>query len=161
MTFLKLKSVPEKYKNKTYDLVDGGYISELLSRSFIPKYIGRRRVVIKPEQQLCINISDELRRFPVSGKLKAVWTHVPNEGNRSRLNGAILKAMGMIPGYADYVFCWDNGSGTIEIKADKGKPTELQKLFARWCDDSGVKYALCRSVEEVMDSLKSWGVLCE
>jgi hypothetical protein len=34
-----------------------------------------------------------------------------------------------------------------------------QKLYRDWAESHGVRHAVCRSVREVTDTLKQWGVL--
>jgi hypothetical protein len=58
--------------------------------------------------------------------LGVLWVHVPNEGKRSKAAGARLKAMGMRPGFPDFLI-FDrppNHSGingvAIELKRVKG-----------------------------------------
>ena len=114
---------------------------------------------LEPEQRLSIEIADWLREMSLTGKLKAVWTHIPNEGKRSRIVALVLAAMGMISGVSDYVFSWADGSGYIELKAGANKETDNQILFSCWCEALGVHHATCRTLEEVQTTLKEWGVI--
>lgn len=114
---------------------------------------------VQPEQRLCIEFTDALRAETLENKLKAVWFHVPNEGSRHNIVGAILKAMGMLPGIPDYAFLWEGGSGFIEFKAGKNGLSDWQEVVQGWCDKQGVKFALVRSSNEALDTLRQWGVL--
>lgn len=95
----------------------------------------------------------------MSGKLSAVWSHIPNEGKRHRFVALLLKAVGMISGTPDYFFIWPNGGGVIEIKVGKGRLTENQMDYRQWCSDLGISHSVCRSVQEVVDQLVQWRVL--
>lgn len=114
---------------------------------------------IEPEQRLSIEVADWLRGMSLTGQLKAVFFHVPNESKRHIITAMILKAMGMLSGVSDFIFLWNDGSGVIELKVGKGKETENQLLFFDWCDSLGVYRATCRSLEDVQRTLKTWGLV--
>lgn len=113
----------------------------------------------KGEDLLAIQVADALKKMAEFNNLHAVFTHVANEGKRSSYVGNKSKAMGMIPGAADFVFTWKGGSGWIELKHDKGKQTDCQRDFEYWCKHEGVDYAVCRSLNDVFATLKTWGVV--
>lgn len=130
------------------------FLVTLLHRSRLPT-----RTRLEPEQRLSIEVADRLRELSLTGKLNAVWTHVPNEGKRSRIVAMILKAMGLIPGTLDYNLSWATGSGYIELKVGQGKETDNQILFACWCEAMGVRHETCRSWDEFEATLIKWGIL--
>ena len=92
----------------------------------------------------------------------ALWTHVPNQ-RANRTQAAILKAMGVKAGWADLTFLMPTGAkverGVIELKAPRGKLSDAQLDFFVECRETGVPWALCRSVVEVDATLRSWGVV--
>lgn len=117
---------------------------------------------LRGETGLSVQVANMLREYTLNGKLKAVWTKIPNEGKRSRISGAILKAMGLIPGAFDFVFVWKDGGGWIELKLPDdttSKFNENQRNFSAWCMHKDVNHALCRSPDEVAHVLKKWGAL--
>lgn len=116
---------------------------------------------VHPEERICIEIANMLRKESLEGNLKAVWSHCPNEGKRSRLTAMLLKAMGLIPGTSDYFFVGakENGSGLIEIKSPSGKMSDRQKDFLHWCVMLDVRHAVCRSAAEVRETLIAWDLL--
>jgi hypothetical protein len=117
------------------------------------------RCILEPEQKLCVQIADRLRAYTLDGKLKGVWSHIANEGKRHVFVGIILRAMGLIKVTPDYFFIWEGGGGLIEIKAGKGVLSENQKHHIVWCADEKVNHAICRSVDEVLQTLVAWGAL--
>lgn len=135
------------------------YLWALMCRDNIPLIWGRRKVLLKPEEKISVDFSDRLRVLTLEKQFPCVWSHLANEGKRSPLVAIITKAMGMIPGAGDYVFCWATGSGFIELKYDKNKQTERQKYFEKWCNENGVKYALCYSADSAIETLKGWGLI--
>lgn len=98
-----------------------------------------------------------------------LWWHVPNEnatraridakGNRYNPNGAKRKAMGVRPGVADLQFILDDGTAAfIELKVGNRKQSEKQEAFQADVESRGLKYAVCRSIDDVRVTLESWGV---
>ena len=89
--------------------------------------------------------------------LKYIVIHIPNEGKRSPRYGRHLKAMGMIPGVFDlfiasakepYIGAW------IELKSFHGKLTPAQKEFGTNMNQQGYFTAVCRSVDEAINTIK-------
>ena len=90
---------------------------------------------------------------------------VPNEaGGRSKILQTQLVSAGLVAGVADLVVWWPSVSmpvplprvyqayiGYIEIKTQEGGQSERQKVFQRKCIESGIEYAVVRSVEDMKD----------
>lgn len=116
-----------------------------------------------PEDKLAIDVAIYLRVATLEGRLRATWTHIPHEvGGRGKLamiRMALAKAMGLIKGSTDYVFVWSDGGGWIELKAKDGSLTSEQKDFRDWCNATGCHHAVCRTLDDVVEELFSWGVL--
>jgi hypothetical protein len=100
-----------------------------------------------------------------------LWSHVPNEGKRSKAAGGRLKAQGMKRGVPDVLVFerWEAGfargmgctldrySGhgiAIELKVGKRKPTPEQEQWMEALRERGWMVAVCRSLEEVRDVLR-------
>lgn len=113
---------------------------------------------LEPEQRESIELADILRKATSNGSLKAVWSHVANEGKRSQIVGAILKAMGLIPGAPDFWFIWEKGGGVIELKIKPNKLSDNQNYFFKWCDHNNVPRAVCYSKEAALEVLEGWGI---
>ncbi len=122
------------------------------------------------ETSLTIAVSDYLKgeihkgrsiirmNVPFPGLL---WTFVANEG-RSLSQGAKFKRMGVRPGVADILLWWNGKTMAIELKKpDGGVQSHNQKEFMRRFEQEGGKYAICRSVAGVKDTLIGWGLKCE
>jgi hypothetical protein len=90
---------------------------------------------------------------------------VPNEaGGRSKILQTQLVSAGLVAGVADLVVWWPSVSmptplprvyqaypGYIEIKTQEGSQSERQKVFQKKCIESGIEYAVVRSVEDMKD----------
>ncbi len=110
------------------------------------------------EDKITNDIVLELKYLVLKEELKAVFFHVPNESIvRSLGDVASAKkkhALGMINGAPDLLIANERDMLFIEVKTKTGKLSESQKLFQLWCEKVGVKYEVCRSVEDVIDCLK-------
>ncbi len=85
------------------------------------------------------------------------WTHFPAGEHRDARTGAKLKAMGLAPGWPDFLFVMPNGKlAGMELKFGAGElSTEQidvrQAMLACKCG-----YAVCRSLDEVEATLSKW-----
>ena len=113
----------------------------------------------------CVNSEDQLQETIIY-----VWRlntprdqwfrlfHPANGGHRNAIEAAKFKRMGVVAGIADLVCLLPEGKvGFIELKFGKNGTSVYQDDFARFCKVSGYPYALCRTVEEALDTLKGWG----
>lgn len=112
------------------------------------------------EDDLAIQVASALR---VLLPPHVVWFHCPNGGKRDAREGARFKAMGVLAGVPDLFFLWKDDHNEqqiafIELKVGKNGPTDAQLAFAdraRHCDAA---FAICRSVDSVIDQLRQWGI---
>jgi len=126
--------------------------------------IPRLSVLLKAENRLSYDVANMMRAATLDGTYRGVWTHPANEGKRSRLIGALLKAIGLIPGSPDFWFVWPGGGGLIELKVPPIRPSSLspsQRDFKDWCAMLGVNHAVCTTPDEVWQQLVSWGAVVE
>lgn len=122
-----------------------------------------------PEQVLQISVAQYLRTVLAP---EVVWTAI-GHGGGGRTRGALLKAMGLLPGVADIVIYWHAQKfhfhqvpvdlpaiGHIELKSTKApkKPPPMQDAFAQRVLALGHHHAVCRSLDAVAASLALWGV---
>lgn len=93
-----------------------------------------------------------------------IWAHFANEiKDKTELFWAIRK--GILKGAPDLIM-WEriNGVSTsmgIELKAAGKNQSPEQRQFQQNFMEKGGKYAICRKVSEVRDTLKSWGLPCK
>ena len=72
--------------------------------------------------------------------------HVPNGGKRTAITGAILKSMGVRPGFWDYILPVRRGASLgliIEMKHGKNKLTPEQQEFGDHMLEEGWCTAVC------------------
>lgn len=69
-----------------------------------------------------------------------------------------LKSAGLTPGFPDLiVYGPDAKIGHIEVKLEGEKQAEHQVLVEGWMSAWRHKYAVCRSVDDVEETLTTWG----
>jgi hypothetical protein len=107
---------------------------------------------LKPEQAMCVEFANTMRKLTLEKNLSYIWFHIPNEFLPStRVNYSFelkQKHMGKMSGVPDYCFIGEKDSFFIEFKAGKGKQSPNQKVFEGWCTAQDVPYYLCRSANE-------------
>lgn len=90
---------------------------------------------------------------------ECLWFAVPNGGKRSKIEAARLVKGGVRAGVPDLAFILPGGrTGFIELKAAKGRMSEMQTAFADSASRIGAHWGLCRSVDDVEEALRDWGV---
>ena len=83
---------------------------------------------------------------------------VPNGGKRNTFEALRLKKQGVLSGVPDILIFWDGGYGALELKIGKNGLSKTQVIFRNDWVGRGDKYAVCKSLEAVIDTLKEWGV---
>jgi hypothetical protein len=92
-------------------------------------------------------------------KLSRLLFAVPNGGKRGIREAAIMKAEGVVSGVADLLLLVPKGGYNalaIEMKTDKGKQNENQKLWQEDFEKSGGKYVVCRSFDAFKKEVESY-----
>lgn len=113
-----------------------------------------------PEQDLHIAVKQWLDAALLP---EVLAIHVPNGESRDARTGAKLKAMGVMPGVADWLLCWSEGAigvfvGWLELKSPIGRLTREQKAFRDRVQAIGHTYAVARSLAEVEGVISAWEV---
>lgn len=91
-------------------------------------------------------------------ELKLMY-HIPNEGKRSKVTGARLKAAGLRPGVPDICLPVAHGGYIglyIENKYGKNKPTENQKEWLRALREAGHLTAVCYGWEQAKELIEKY-----
>ena len=90
-----------------------------------------------------------------------VWTAVDHAARISPRQGKARKDRGVKKGQPDYRFILPpNGrSAEIELKREGSYQEPEQKAWQRATEAAGGLYAVCRSVDDVGETLSEWGVL--
>lgn len=124
------------------------------------KFYSKAAKTARPEARLQKTL---VQLLLLSGNPDVIWHSIPNEGKRSVVGGAELKAMGLRSGVADLIFIVDRIAHYLELKApgtnlDKAR-SENQIAFGNDCRACGVSYAVANNIDDAIQILNSWGVL--
>jgi hypothetical protein len=94
------------------------------------------------------------------------WTHFPAGERRDKRTAAKLKAMGLQPGWPDFLLLTpaaaDRPGGLVhmlELKRRGEDLTKSQEDLAAWCAEQGVPFACNDDVRDAKATLSGWGVL--
>lgn len=109
----------------------------------------------RPEQALQKSFVDFLT---LSQPTNCVWFAVPNGGQRSPIEAAILKGQGVKAGVADFMFAFPNKTAFLEFKADNGVLSPSQLDFRNDCIRLRIPYKVVRTLEEAVGFCKFVGM---
>ncbi len=87
-----------------------------------------------------------------------MYWHTPNGGGRSKAEGGILKALGTRAGIPDLFVAGPGKVIALEVKAEKGKLSPVQKSTIGALAEAGIPTIVVRSIEEAEEALKALGV---
>lgn len=114
------------------------------------KFYSPRKKAAHPEARLQKVIVSHLA---MSG---AFFFSIPNEGQRSVVMGAHLKAMGLYPGIADLAIVVEGKIHFLEVKDAKGVKSASQRDFEAFCIIQNIPYACVFSLTEALKVLSDW-----
>ena len=100
-----------------------------------------------------------LQHLKIAGVPDLIYFHPANEGRRSVVTGANLKALGMLPGVADLVIIKDGRAFFMEVKSQTGRLSDAQKEFAVAAVKAGAEWAVVHSIAEAITILRDWQVI--
>jgi hypothetical protein len=109
------------------------------------------------EQTMQLAVVEHLRTRGVPGLL--FW-HTPQGAHySSRVQGAIMKGLGTLPGVSDLLLMHDHESYALELKAPGEKPDDNQRAFllAFWRAGGHAEYA--DNLDAAIATLEGWGLL--
>src|SRR4029077_9570058 len=129
------------------------------TRDFIPTRPANqaRKRRQQPERTLQIALIEHLQwRAPPD----VWWTHFPAGGRRSRITGAILKAMGTRGGVPDLLFLAHGRLFGLELKAgERGCLSPAQVDTHADMRRAGAVIGTAGTIDEALNLLSEWGVL--
>jgi hypothetical protein len=110
----------------------------------------RRR---QPEFKIHTAVCEHLR---LRAKPGVVWLHVPNQRNGDARTGAMLKRMGMLPGAPDLIIIHGGRCFGLEIKAEGGRPTEIQLATIAAMEAAGAYCCIAYGLDAAIATLEAW-----
>lgn len=111
---------------------------------------------LKEEDSLAYALRTYLTQETLENRLPYVWFHVANEVSNAKqfVFGAKLKALGKLPGVADFIFLGNGKCAALELKTGTGKLSKNQKIFMNWCQQNKVKYGIARTLADAIKFIK-------
>ena len=122
----------------------------------VPAGPAKRAKPKRPEQDLhkaCVQL--------LNAALLPFWrvVHVPNGGQRSPIEAAIMSSMGVRKGFPDLILLGPNRFVVIELKAPGGRGlTAEQAEWRDWFQHIGAMWFLVRSTEELEAACQDAGI---
>ena len=92
-------------------------------------------------------------------KLSRLLFAVPNGGKRGIREAAIMKAEGVVAGVADLLLLIPKGQHNalaIDMKTEKGKQNENQKLWQNDFEQMGGKYVVCGCFDDFRNEIERY-----
>ena len=88
-----------------------------------------------------------------------LWWHTPNGGLRTRRSGALLKALGVLPGVSDILAVRKGNIYALELKASGGRLSEHQQDFQWKLSEAGGFCCTAEGIDRAIQVLESWKLL--
>ena len=80
---------------------------------------------------------------------------VPNGAKRNIFVARQLKIEGVLAGVSDLIIVLKNRVVFVEIKTDKGRQQETQKIFQKQVEELGHTYLIWRNLNDAMNFVKT------
>lgn len=74
---------------------------------------------------------------------------------RNKINGALMKAAGMVPGVSDLTYLHDGKVYFIELKTPKGRLSDNQKEWSNKVMSFGYDYTVVKTFEGFIDLINT------
>lgn len=88
--------------------------------------------------------------------------HTPNGGARTAKTGALMKALGTLPGVPDLVLISPAGIfHGLELKAEHGRLSEAQERFQSWANEHDIAYEVADNFDQALAVLQAWDAIRE
>ena len=89
-----------------------------------------------------------------------IFTHIPSGEKRDIVTASRLKAMGVMPGWPDFIFVGPGRVFFLELKRKgSGRPSEDQRDVAAHVMACGCGYLMTDDIEDAIGALRDMGVV--
>ena len=113
--------------------------------------------IVRSELAVHMQVAAYLRRAMPQPDFPVLWWHTPNGEKRDQRTAAKLRAMGVLPGVADFLFIMPNGQAAfLELKSATGALSGDQEQFRFRVRQNGCGYATARTLDEAVVILERW-----
>ena len=100
-----------------------------------------------------------IQHLELRGVEDMLYTAVPNQGFRNIIEAVNLKRIGVKAGTSDLLF-WHKGcSYALEVKAERGRPSEHQLKFLDKFRAAGGHGCVSNGLDRCLSVLETWGLI--
>ena len=110
----------------------------------------------RPEEQIQRAVVSHLKARSMPG---VFFFHPANGGRRTKAEAGIFKALGVRAGVPDLIVVYRAQIFGLELKADSGRLTPIQRQALNDMEVAGARTAVAHSLDEALVTLECWGVL--
>jgi hypothetical protein len=110
----------------------------------------------RPEQAIHLAVA---RHLEFRAAPDIYWLHVPNAAKRGVVEGRIFKHMGTKAGVSDLLICRASQLYALELKAENGRVTRVQRECHRELERAGAIVGTAFGIDEALDWLESHQLL--
>ena len=115
-----------------------------------------RKIINRPEQKIQKAVFDHLK---ARGVPKIFYFHPFNGGKRSAIEAAIYKSLGARPGLPDVMVIKNGMTYGLELKANKGKLTDIQTETIFLMSHAGACVSYAVGLDAALAKLEEWELL--
>jgi hypothetical protein len=87
------------------------------------------------------------------------YMHVPNGGVRSKAEAAIFAGLGVVAGVPDLIVIRGGQIYALELKADRGRVSEVQRQTHERMQAAGATVAVACGLDAAIRQLEAWSLL--
>ena len=87
------------------------------------------------------------------------WFHPANGGRRNLIEAVNLKRAGVVPGVSDLIFLHAGQAYALEIKAERGRPSEAQLAFLDNWRNAGGHGCVSNGLDRTLAVIEAWGLI--
>jgi hypothetical protein len=88
-----------------------------------------------------------------------VWLHPANGEARTRITGAKLKGLGVVPGVSDLLILHRGTAYALELKRRDGRLQPSQVAFQDQWVAAGGRAAVAWGLDDALGHLEAWGII--
>ena len=109
----------------------------------------------RPEEQIQRAVVSHLKARSMPG---VFFFHPANGGRRTKAEAGIFKALGVRAGVPDLIVVYRAQIFGLELKADSGRLTPIQRQALNDMEVAGARTAVAHSLDEALVTLECWEI---
>jgi hypothetical protein len=110
----------------------------------------------RPEQQIQHAV---FQHFRARSAPRVFAFHPANGGYRKPIEAKILQGLGVTSGIPDVIAVKDGRTYALELKAEGGRVTDVQRVVHERMREAGAEVAVAHGIDQALAQLVEWGLL--